>query len=431
MYFVVSSSFFSPIFVYELAHLPLLPFPFNSLRKFVLTVMKRKRVDACWSQEKLSTLEQSLLAVGGKDCFNFIDDVLSGSKAQEECEKALAVVLDIAHEKIHTGNWRDVAEAWRDVYAAGQLAWCTLVDCNIAERLRRLDLALLLGGRLFRQELFRAIDEAGLESRGREGTDDAGQGGCPASLRPQHELLPPNSSADKDTVPRIDLPSIEDFLVHFVLKDRPVIIVGGIEHWPALRKWKDFNYIATVAGNRTIPVEVGSSYLNEDWSQTLVTLSEFIQGFLCDGAEKTGYLAQHELFDQVPKLREDIVVPDYCTLGVGKLEATNAWFGPAGTTSPFHHDPYHNLLAQVVGWKYLRIASPSQGDHLYPYEEGFNTNSSRVDVDNPDYSRYPLFKKLDFKECVLRPGDMLYLPPKWWHFVRSLSISFSVSFWWS
>lgn len=37
---------------------------------------------------------------------------------------------------------------------------------------------------------------------------------------------------------------------------------------------------------------------------------------------------------------------------------------------------------------------------------------------------------LPFQDVVLGPGQMLYIPPGWWHFVRSLSTSFSVSFWW-
>lgn len=60
-----------------------------------------------------------------------------------------------------------------------------------------------------------------------------------------------------------------------------------------------------------------------------------------------GYLAQHELFAQLPALAADIATPDYCSLGEGGLRAVNAWLGPAGTETPFHTDPYHNLLAQV------------------------------------------------------------------------------------
>lgn len=76
-------------------------------------------------------------------------------------------------------------------------------------------------------------------------------------------------------------------------------------------------------------------------------------------AGETAYLAQHQLFDQIPGLRRDILTPDYCALLLADEEgeagadsvAINAWFGPGGTVSPLHNDPFHNLLAQVVGTK--------------------------------------------------------------------------------
>jgi lysine-specific demethylase 8 len=58
-----------------------------------------------------------------------------------------------------------------------------------------------------------------------------------------------------------------------------------------------------------------------------------------------------------------------------------------------------------------------------------HTNTSQVDLDNPDLSRFPLFASAEYSECVLRAGEMLYIPYKWWHYVRSLEVSFSVSFW--
>ena len=45
--------------------------------------------------------------------------------------------------------------------------------------------------------------------------------------------------------------------------------------------------------------------------------------------------------------------------------------------------------------------------------------------------RWPQFAKVEgCCEAVLGPGDALYVPKGWWHYVRSLSPSFSVSFWW-
>lgn len=56
---------------------------------------------------------------------------------------------------------------------------------------------------------------------------------------------------------------------------------------------------------------------------------------------------------KIPELLEDIREPEYCCFTDNEdaeSEGTdiNAWFGPAGTVSPLHYDPKHNLLAQVT-----------------------------------------------------------------------------------
>ena len=46
-------------------------------------------------------------------------------------------------------------------------------------------------------------------------------------------------------------------------------------------------------------------------------------------------------------------------------------------------------------------------------------------------SEYPnLLQIPTIYETVLYPGDVLFIPAKWWHAVRSLDTSISVNAWW-
>jgi hypothetical protein len=56
--------------------------------------------------------------------------------------------------------------------------------------------------------------------------------------------------------------------------------------------------------------------------------------------------------------------------------------------------------------------------------------SGQVDLDNINVNEFPRTGDVEFMDGILEEGDLLYIPPKWWHYVRSLSTSFSVSFWW-
>ena len=60
---------------------------------------------------------------------------------------------------------------------------------------------------------------------------------------------------------------------------------------------------------------------------------------------------------------------------------------------------------------------------------GKQGNMSEVEVENVDEENHPGFKDLEYKEVLLFPGDSMYIAPGDWHYVRSLTTSFSVSYW--
>ncbi|NXM14248.1 KDM8 demethylase, partial [Ploceus nigricollis] len=245
------------------------------------------------------------------------------------------------------------------------------------------------------------------------------------------EPPPPPALQPEEVIPRLHCPSLEHFRDNYLVPQRPVVLEGVMDHWPCMKKWS-VDYFCQVAGCRTVPVELGARYTDEEWSQQLMTVSDFISQYIMD-ENNVGYLAQHQLFDQIPELKEDISIPDYCCLGEGEEDdiTINAWFGPGGTISPLHQDPQQNFLAQVFGRKYIRLYSPQDSENLYPHESQILHNTSQVDVENPDLVKFPNFTKAAFQSCILMPGQILFIPVKYWHYVRSLELSFSVSFWWS
>ncbi|KAF2311987.1 hypothetical protein GH714_027672 [Hevea brasiliensis] len=355
--------------------------------------------------------------------------------------RAAEAAREMAWEQLHSGPWHSVLPVWRDAYAMACLYVAKFHYRNgeFKDALRVLDMGLIMGGMLLRKDLDSAIEIISVKARENNGQSE----GCEKSeliLIREAELeksevlhfLPAKSLSSKIVGKRSAL-SLEAFLREHFLCGCPVIISDCMAHWPARTKWNDMDYLEKVAGERTVPVEVGKNYLCQEWKQELITFSQFLERIRSSGSSSDvpTYLAQHPLFDQINELRNDICIPDYCFVGGGELRSLNAWFGPAGTVTPLHHDPHHNILAQVVGRKYIRLYPASLSAELYPYSETMLCNSSRVDLDNVDEREFPNMRDLEFLDCILEEGEMIYVPPKWWHYVRSLTTSFSVSFWWS
>ncbi|CAG8849255.1 11759_t:CDS:1, partial [Racocetra persica] len=120
-------------------------------------------------------------------------------------------------------------------------------------------------------------------------------------------------------LPKLSQPSLATFASHVTsVSPTPFIICSSISHWPALstRPWSNLDYLLNRIGKeRIVPVEIGAKYTDETWTQKLINFGDFIEKWVKNSTNDDvdiAYLAQHDLFAQVPRLKDDIVVPDYC-----------------------------------------------------------------------------------------------------------------------
>ncbi|XP_060586913.1 lysine-specific demethylase 8-like [Ruditapes philippinarum] len=378
------------------------------------------------------------------------------SEKFQETISICKILLDFIWEQLNQGHWKDVNISWRYSYtlvsvvkALSEYVLLRNDDdrFNFDNIMKSCDMGLLMGApfldnilarlcthlnRDFQKSLECVSDHKKTEEKKHVSDSEHEINETVKRQKLVKDDLV-ESMSDEKCMKRISCPSIETFRRDFYLTETPVIITDVMEGWPALdnRKWT-LDYIKKIAGCRTVPIELGSKYTDDSWSQKLMTVREFIETYIEMKTRETdiGYLAQHQLFNQIPELQNDIITPDYCYLGNSEDVDINAWFGPKGTVSPVHYDPKHNFLAQVMGEKYIRIYPQSETDNLYPHDTTLLKNTSQIDVENPNFEKFPKFRDASYVECVLKSGEMLYIPPKFWHFVKSISISFSVSFWW-
>lgn len=77
-----------------------------------------------------------------------------------------------------------------------------------------------------------------------------------------------------------------------------------------------------------------------------------------------------------------------------------------------HYDAVDNLLVHIRGRKRVVLFPPTQATNLYLPLAPNSSSSPVVDIDRPDLTRFPRFARAQAKalECVLLPGDILFIP---------------------
>ncbi|XP_042220316.1 HSPB1-associated protein 1-like [Homarus americanus] len=114
------------------------------------------------------------------------------------------------------------------------------------------------------------------------------------------------------------------------------------------------------------------------------------------------------------------------------VKDSTLWIGTPGANTPCHIDTYGcNLVAQVIGRKRWVLFPKSQSQYLSPTRIPYEESSiySEVGFPCPSLVSHP---KLQFSTpyvVTLEPGDVLFVPRQWWHFVENLDFAVSVNTW--
>ncbi|XP_031618472.1 bifunctional peptidase and arginyl-hydroxylase JMJD5 [Contarinia nasturtii] len=364
-------------------------------------------------------------------------------KSLDETLMMMASIKDHLWEIINTGHFSKVNKLHRQIFTLTSLQKAVLLlikgshkkmDLNEAS-MWELDNGLLLGCPLSHPDHSDILNDCLTLMQCK---NDCIESETTIALDTKQDDRPMNDICEIEIIER---PSIHYFEQNHFNKSQPVILKNCMSQWPALSKWNKPSYLLEVCRNRVVPIEIGKNYTNENWSQDLVKFEDFFRRQFLEndetsiGSKKIEYLAQHNLFDQIPALKNDVSIPEYCCItnrtSDNEIDVDiKAWLGPEGTTSPMHIDEKNNLLCQVFGSKRIILAPPKDSINLYPFDGDMLKNTSQIDAEHLDFDRFPLLANVKFYSFTLYKGEMLYIPPKWWHFVRSLSKSFSVSFWW-
>ncbi|XP_051170408.1 HSPB1-associated protein 1 isoform X2 [Leptopilina boulardi] len=114
-------------------------------------------------------------------------------------------------------------------------------------------------------------------------------------------------------------------------------------------------------------------------------------------------------------------------------EDSTIWIGNEGAHTNCHQDSYGcNLVAQIHGQKEWILFPPEATENLrprrVPYEE--STVYSSINLYSPSLEEENQIKNISGVRIVtLQPGEVLFIPKGWWHYVESLNLSVSINVW--
>lgn len=216
------------------------------------------------------------------------------------------------------------------------------------------------------------------------------------------------------------------FINEYMKPKIPVILEDFVDpESPAFTKW-NYNYFKEIAGNHTVDI-----YGNELDSMDRVasqpigqtTFSDYLD--LIDSTPTEHRLFLFNLLSIKPELKNDLFYNDVTNGKILKW-LPFMFFGGQGSSTRNHMDidRSHVFITQFQGIKRIWLFPQEQSDLMYKLPYNFHSLSN---IKKPDYRKYPALLYLHGYEAILHPGETLYIPAGWWHYIQYETGGYSIS----
>ena len=225
---------------------------------------------------------------------------------------------------------------------------------------------------------------------------------------------------------RVDTITPEEFLTQFKANSRPVVLQQLTRDWPAREKWS-MDYFKSVVGDTTVPLydsQPSTDHKHQHAAATRMPLTDYLD--MLSAGENDLRLFFFNLLAEAPVLAQDFEFPDIGLKLFKKLPVL--FMGGKGAKVQMHFDIDWSdiLLCHFGGKKRVLLIPPEQTRYMYHVPFSFSSLFS-VDYDKPDYEQFPALKQVEGEVAELNHGDVLYIPPGYWHYIVYEDIGYSMA----
>jgi hypothetical protein len=231
----------------------------------------------------------------------------------------------------------------------------------------------------------------------------------------------------------------------YLSKNSPVIVTGHSAIRDAAKRWS-LDYLVVKHPDHKVSVEFyQDGNRNQPWVYRSMTLREYVSLMRNPAERARYYLAQKPLGEVLPNLAHDVPPPAFLD-GVEETEPVVFLGVDTYTSAHYHHAPREAALMQIVGKKKVVLCPSRHYQCFYPCAwSSERPNWSTVPFTSPSDDtqdtepgwmpedakrRFPRLAEAGVLECVLGPGELLFIPQGWFHIVYGLGESISVTYFW-